>query len=171
MKKGNLIILCGVPGSGKSTFAEEYKKNHPGTEVISSDGIREEVFGDAALQYSEKIAKEQFQKRHIIPDPEKIENEMRRVCNAYVFGIMENQVKGCLEKGLDVIYDATNLTAKNREMTLRRFSGCYNKVSAFYFDTPKNVALKRNAARERKVPEDVILSMLEQYEYPTKKEG
>lgn len=171
MKKGNLIILCGVPGSGKSTFAEEYKKNHPGTEVISSDGIREEVFGDAALQYTEEIAKEQFQKQHITPDPENMDTEMRRVCNTYIFGIMEDRVKKCLQDGMDVIYDATSLTAKSRVMTLKKFRGNYNKASAFYLDTPKDVALKRNAARERKVPEDVILSMLERYEYPTKKEG
>ena len=41
-------MVVGIPGSGKSTFAEEHKNEN--TIHISSDAIREEIFGDAGCQ-------------------------------------------------------------------------------------------------------------------------
>ena len=39
------VVMCGLPGSGKSTFVEA---NFPGTEVLSLDAIREETGVDPA---------------------------------------------------------------------------------------------------------------------------
>ena len=46
-----LIILCGLPGCGKSTYAENYKAVDDAifegnTVIHSSDAIRKELFGD-----------------------------------------------------------------------------------------------------------------------------
>ena len=40
-----LIVLSAMPGSGKSTWAKKYQKEHPHTLIISSDQIRYEVTG------------------------------------------------------------------------------------------------------------------------------
>ena len=50
-----LIILCGLPGSGKSSYAEAFKDYddaiYEGSTVIhSSDAIRGELFGDPSFQ-------------------------------------------------------------------------------------------------------------------------
>ena len=42
-----LIILSAMPGSGKSTWAKKYQKEHPHTLIISSDQIRYEITGQA----------------------------------------------------------------------------------------------------------------------------
>ena len=40
-----LIILSAMPGSGKSTWANKYKEEHPHTLIVSSDQIRYELTG------------------------------------------------------------------------------------------------------------------------------
>ena len=41
-----LYTMCGLPGAGKSTFAE----NHKECIIVSSDAIRKELYGDASIQ-------------------------------------------------------------------------------------------------------------------------
>ena len=53
MFKRKLIILTGLPASGKSTFAKQYIQEHPDTKIVSRDEIRHR-FG----QYNHKHEKE-----------------------------------------------------------------------------------------------------------------
>ena len=41
-----LIFLIGLPSGGKSSYCESYKVLNPDAVIVSSDAIREEVFGD-----------------------------------------------------------------------------------------------------------------------------
>lgn len=54
MKQNKLIILMGISGSGKSTFAREYVANNPGTKIINQDAIRRELTGDVSDQSKNK---------------------------------------------------------------------------------------------------------------------
>ena len=45
-----LIILCGIPGSGKTTYAKKYIENNANTIHLSSDAIRKELYGDESVQ-------------------------------------------------------------------------------------------------------------------------
>ena len=38
-----LIMLCGIPGSGKSTYANDYVKHNDNVIHLSSDAIRAEL--------------------------------------------------------------------------------------------------------------------------------
>ena len=40
-----LIVLSAMPGSGKSTWAKQYQKEHSHTLIVSSDAIRYEITG------------------------------------------------------------------------------------------------------------------------------
>jgi predicted kinase len=40
-----IIFLKGLPGSGKSTWTEEYKKLNPNTKSVNKDAIRNELHG------------------------------------------------------------------------------------------------------------------------------
>ena len=80
-----LIILCGLPGSGKSAYAENYKAVDDAictdfTVIHSSDAIREELFGDAGSQED----------------------------NVRVFELMRKRTQEDLKAGKTVIYDASN---------------------------------------------------------------
>lgn len=43
-----LLLLSGLPGSGKSTWSRQYKRLHPSAQIVSSDEIRKEFFGTTA---------------------------------------------------------------------------------------------------------------------------
>lgn len=45
-----LIMLVGIPGSGKSTYADKLVKDNPEIIVHSSDKLREELYGDSSIQ-------------------------------------------------------------------------------------------------------------------------
>lgn len=59
---GNLYVLVGVPGSGKSTVGQAF-----GT-VVSSDDIRAELFGNPALQYEEQAVRNWLKQNMIQED-------------------------------------------------------------------------------------------------------
>lgn len=84
-----LYTLVGLPGSGKSTFAQAHKD----CVVISSDEVREELYGDASIQR----------------DPRK------------VFAVVNHRVAQALAQGHDVIYDATSLTSRLRRGITKTF--------------------------------------------------
>ena len=50
MDRPTCVILVGPPGCGKSTYGKKYAEEHANTIVLSSDQIREELYGDASIQ-------------------------------------------------------------------------------------------------------------------------
>lgn len=69
------------------------------------------------------------------------------------------------------IVDATNLLRKHRRAFIRiaKYSGC--RCEAIWFDTPLDECLRRNAVRDRNVPESAIREMARRMEPPTTEEG
>ena len=43
-------LLIGVPGSGKSTFAQQWIEADSSYAIVSTDSIREQLFGDESIQ-------------------------------------------------------------------------------------------------------------------------
>lgn len=84
-----------------------------------------------------------------------------------VFDLVYKRIREELAKGNDVVFDATNLTPWARNAVFR-FSA---ERIAVFVNTPLDECLKRNAARERKVPEEVIYRMYDNLIYPSKAEG
>ena len=77
-----------------------------------------------------------------------------------------------LQLGVESTYvDATNLTRMHRKPFLDLATRHGSQAEALWFDTPLEVCLERNAARERQVPEDVMRAMWEGFEEPTDSEG
>lgn len=79
-----------------------------------------------------------------------------------------------LNEGKSIMYDATNVTRRLRVNTLQRLEKAvketFNKtVIVLYTDIDE--CKKRNAARERVVPEYVIDSMLKTFDFPLYNEG
>jgi predicted kinase len=71
----------------------------------------------------------------------------------------------------DTIVDATNLAPRWRRDWIRLAQRAGVPVEAVWFDTPLDVCLARNAARERVVPEAAIRAMAAQLEPPRPEEG
>lgn len=139
----NFYLLCGLPASGKTYWAREKAK--PYDTIISSDSIREELYGDPSIQ----------------DDP------------SQVFNIMFQRTRAALKAGRNVFYDATNIKSKYRINLLKSLKRLFPDV--FYtcaiMATPIDVCHERNGERERSVPTYVIDRMLRQFEVPYEGEG
>lgn len=134
-------MLVGLPGAGKNFIVSKYfsKATH-----ISSDAIREEVFGDVNDQSH----------------------------NHEVFDIMRERTIAALRNGEDVVYNATNICAKRRIGLLNSISIVPDVERVCWLVIPPvEIVEKQNREREKSVPDDVIKRMLRQFEVPHKSEG
>lgn len=136
------MILIGLPGSGKSTWAEKYITENSNTVIISSDEIRKELFNDENSQED----------------------------NNRVFYEMEIRTLQNLNNGVNVIYDATNVVRKRRKVLLDKLPTWVIK-EAYEIWAPIEVCLKRDIVRTRTVGKDVIWKMVKSYQPPFFDEG
>lgn len=142
-----LIILCGLPGSGKSYYAELLCSTNSvledtATVIHSSDAIRKELFGDAGSQ----------------------EN------NTLVFETMHKRVREDLKAGKTVIYDATNVTRKSRRGAINLASED-DIVECHIVWAPIQTCVKRDAERKRHVGNEVIDKIVRRWQSPHESEG
>lgn len=136
-----LTYLVGLPASGKSTWAETHKDKLNAI-IHSSDSIRAELGN--------------------INDQSK---------NTEVFEILHKRIKDDLRAGKNVIYDATSLSRKRRIAFLNELKNIPCEKVCVLFATPYEMCIARNFARERQVPEDVLVRMYKNFETPTIYEG
>lgn len=132
-----LYVMCGCPGSGKSTYAKEH---FPKAVYACADDVRECLYGNAAIQGNPKE----------------------------VFEVMGEGVKAFLAAGQDVVYDTTAVTSKLRRQIIKKFNV---PTVCIFMNTPVEECKKRNAARSRVVPEEVIDRMARKLTVPTLEEG
>jgi predicted kinase len=142
-----LIMLVGLPGSGKSTLAQQLLLGDDLLEpqIISTDAIRGQLFGDESIQGSWILVWDQ------------VKRQFRQAVEQIL-----------LKNTSQAIYDATNASRKQRRevITLARECG-FTQIIGLWVDTPLQVCLERNQRRSRQVPEDVIWHMYRQlYDVP-----
>lgn len=147
-----LHIMIGPSGSGKSKYALELHLNlineQNVSSLISTDEIRLGLCGN-------------------------MEDQSR---NKEVFFLAHNQIyNNLLQQYMlvetNVIFDATSYSKFSREtpIMIAKLNGA--KVIAHVLKTPIEVCKERNAARERKVPENVIDRQFLKFENPALSEG
>jgi predicted kinase len=139
----SLIMLVGIPGSGKTTFAKNMAQKLNALHV-TSDGIRQELRPNDNWYHPED--------------------------NGKVYEIMFKRTLDALAMGQTVLYDATNMSRKDRASILRQCPK-YVKIECHIIWTPIEVCIERDAAREHPVGEDVIYKMLKRFEAPFYDEG
>ncbi|MDY7020052.1 MAG: AAA family ATPase [Cyanobacteriota bacterium] len=130
-----LILMIGLPGSGKSFFAQKLRRNHPQYQLISTDQIRAELFGD-----------------------ENIQGPWLKI-----WSHVEQRFQQAVSEATDVIYDATNTQRRQRKevIAIARDIG-FQTIFAVWVNTPLEKCLERNQNRFRQVPEEIILRMYRQ---------
>jgi predicted kinase len=141
----DFIMLIGLPACGKSTWACHYAKNHPHSVVLSSDAIREELYGDESIQGDPNV----------------------------IFGKMRSRALQELRKGNSVVYDATNICFKDRKGILNSVNKELPEVwiTGIVFATPVEVCKEWNQKRARSVPDFVYDKMLHRWQTPFDGEG
>ena len=142
MSKNVLIVLGGLPASGKSTYAEMLVESGK-FQRVCPDLIRKAFYGDENIQGD----------------------------GARVFKIAFHDIReyGCL--GENVVFDATNINADRRKKLVKEMRGYFDIIIFKWFNTPLYLCKERNSQRERQVPNEVIERMLLNFEEPTMEEG
>ena len=148
-----LIMLVGLPGSGKSAAAERLasvtrSQGRP-CEIIGTDVYLEAEAARRGLPYTTIFAEQ---------------------CDL-ADAIMWRQAKEVIRRRISVIWDQTNLTVNGRRRRLCLFPRDYLCIAAV-MPTANDKAWERNLARgpDRAVPEDAFNRMRAEFRRPSEEE-
>lgn len=137
------IILCrGIQGSGKTTWAKQYCKEHPNTIRVNRDDIRQ--------MFSQKWSKELEQ---IV-----IDTELRAIDNALYeeMDVVVDDVSNLNKYTVDKIWD---IVRKYQQM---RSISDYGIIYQDLF-TPLEECIERDSKRPNPIGEEVIRKTYEKY--------
>ena len=144
LKYPSCYWMIGISGSGKTSLAKEIA-NEKEAIILSSDSIREELYGDENIQ----------------GDPKE------------VFSILHSRAIDVLKMGFSIIYDATNLSLKNRNKFFNQLKeeGIKAEHHAIVMSKSVTMCLEDNKKRSRVVPDHVIKNQVKQFDMPFFEEG
>lgn len=141
-----IYLLCGCPGSGKSTWVKSRLDDK--SAWVSRDNIRFSMVSENEEYFSK--------------ENEVFQNFIKEIKKAIKNEEIEN-----------VYIDATHLNEASRNKVLDKIIwGVNDELYAVYFDIPLNICLERNSNRigREKVPNDVITQMFKSKKFPTNNE-
>lgn len=142
MKK--LIVLSGVPGSGKSYFSNTLKKvrgSH--VYIVSSDEKRKEMLGDQKNMSEDRLMWKMYYEW------------------PKVYALDENAI---------VVLDATNITKEHRLIPVKKFKDLYDKIDLVYYKINREIVENQNIQRDFPVPPDVLDQFFRKFEDPDEEE-
>lgn len=129
-----IIVLQGVPASGKSTWAKEFVIGKEDWVIISKDSIRESTGN------------------YWVPSREN-----------YISEVEEFQVKSAIKNNLNIILDSTNLNPKVIEKWKNLAKETNSKIDFKLFKIDFKTALERDRGRDRSVGKEVLKSFFSRY--------
>jgi len=134
-KELNVITMVGIPGSGKTTWTKNKLKECPDYISVNRDA------------YRFMLRDEPFTAPHI---------------ERLITDLQDQTILKCLDKNLNVIVDATHLK-KSYINALCKLVKYKADVSFKLLDVPIDTCIERDNNREKKVGEEVIRRMYENY--------
>lgn len=139
---GDLFMMMGVPGSGKTTFAKELAENRPDTVRVSRDDIRFSLLekGDEYFAKEDKV-----------------------------FKTFTETIDKYLAEGKNVIADATHLNWGSRKKLINNLTVKPDQILIVYVKVSLEKALEQNELRKGTkayVPTKVIKDMWKHIQPP-----
>ena len=135
-----LIILSGVPGSGKSYFSNTIKKikgSH--VYIVSSDALRKEITGSQSNLTQEELMWKIFYSL------------------ARTYSLDPNGV---------VILDATHISTYLRVEKNREFRDLYDEIILVMWNIDRQIVSNQNLQREYPIPPEALEKFFEKFEQP-----
>lgn len=130
MESPKFIMLCGIPGSGKSQLAKslyadlQNKKMddvnlYPASKAINNIGL---IFDPSKIT-NDIVINADYKDSIVLISPNKIRQELKdnypdSYSESLVFAIVDARIKTALKSGASVVYEATNLDKPIREKYL-----------------------------------------------------
>lgn len=144
-----LIMLIGLPASGKSTLSETLAQDNQAI-IVSSDNYIEAMAKDAGKTYNEVFR-------------ENIKGAEKHV---------KAQVNHAVKEGISIVWDQTNLSEEVRRKRLGFIPSHWEKIAVDVKCGDFDVWKKRLMSRPGKtIPAPVIETMMKTYQKPLEAEG
>lgn len=133
----NMICLAGMPGVGKTTWANKFLEKHPNYHYFSPDLYYERINGDDCV----------------------------RANTFEVWMAMFRDINTAMKAGKNVIVDSDNLTFHQRTQWIEWFPE-FRHILVF-FEAPFDICVKQMKQRRRQISLITMTSKWERWERPT----
>lgn len=140
-----VLVMIGLSGSGKTTFARQYCAERPGWVRLSKDDLRRAVLPGALTAHWQKAGQEEYQRIELLI------NDMQA-----------DALRRMLAAGMHVVVDNTHLRLPYIQDILRSMQGFSVELRFHFTDTPIDECIRRDAARADQVGAEIIRKQAEQ---------
>ena len=141
-----LVVLIGLPGSGKSTYIKKHYKNHI---VVSNDIIVDKYAEQHDIDYNAAF---------------------KTLGLSKIIQSGKQDFTKAIKSNKSIVLDNTNLTKKIRKEYLDQAKG-YRKIAVIFKVSDKTLQKRLKQRKGKTIPDDVLKKMQAEYEPPTKSEG
>ncbi len=154
LRKSDIILLCGLPGAGKSHFARKYFRKS-GRKRVNRKEIRKHLY--EMFSFNDKWTADMF-----------CENE-----ELLVKFIEKKIIEHILFNNEKVLIDNISVSEKSRTDYISIARKMKKKISAVFLDTELSLCMERNRSQDKDdiVPESLIANLSARIAYPETREG
>ena len=145
------FFLAGGPGSGKS-FVVGKTTGGTGLRIVNSDAVFEKYLDDAGFDHDMRTAKAEREKE----ERDKLRKRAKEVTRARLGDITTGE-GGYLEGRIGLIIDGTGKDYDKISKQATALKQLGYDVHMIFVNTSLDVALERNAQRDRSVPEPIVV--------------
>jgi predicted kinase len=148
----DIVLICGLPGAGKSWFARAHFQGS-GRKRVNRKEIRRGLY--EMKTFGERWSEDKFDQvdEHLVKHVEK----------KIVEHLLQNRQK--------VLIDNTSVTVASRKTYVALARQMHHSIGVVFLNCPASTCLARNRTREDAIPETAISKLAAALELPSLQEG
>ena len=148
----DIILICGLPGSGKSRFAKQFFAES-GRDRVNRKEIHRLLY--EMIHFGRKWTEKDFDAL----DEHLVKHVERKI------------IEQLLQTRQKVLIDNTSVSASSRKTYVGIAQQMHKTIGAIFLNTPPATCLQRNREREDPVPERAISNLAAALDLPRGEEG
>jgi predicted kinase len=148
----DIILVCGLPDSGKSVFSSQFFANS-GRDRVNRKEIQRLLY--EMIHFGKRWTEQEFD----AVDEHLVKHVERKI------------IEQLLQSGQKVLVDNTSVSESSRKTYIGIAQQMHKNIGAIFLHTPPATCLQRNREREDPVPERVISNLAASIDLPRTEEG
>jgi len=148
----DVVLVCGLPGAGKSHFSAKYFKVSDRLRINRKE-IRRHLY--EMTHFGERWSEDRFDSQ----DEFLVKHVERKI------------LEHLLQQEQKLLIDNTSVSVSSRKAYLAAARAFKRSAGVIFLDTSREKCIQRNRGREEPIPDTVIVNLSLQIEIPEKREG